>query len=61
MENSTLTFDTLDAVLLTASFLVPGFIWSAVLSTVVPRRSTAEQLRIIEFLTFSCINYGIWS
>ncbi len=56
-----MTFDTLSAALLTAAFLVPGFIWSAVLSMLVPRRSTAEQHRLLEFLTLSCINYGLWS
>ncbi len=56
-----MTFDSFDAVFFTAAFLVPGFVWSAVLSMLVPRKSTAAQLRMMEFLTLSCINYGVWS
>ncbi|MFB3138614.1 MAG: DUF6338 family protein, partial [Phycisphaerales bacterium] len=56
-----MTFDSFDTVFFTAAFLVPGFIWSAVLSMLVPRKSTAVQLRMMELLTLSCINYGLWS
>lgn len=56
-----MSFDTFNAVFFTAAFLVPGFIWSAVLSMLVSRKSTEPQMRAVEFLTFSCINYGLWS
>lgn len=55
-----ITFDTVDAALITGAFLVPGFIWSAVLSMLVPRRVRAIELRFIEFLTLSCINHALW-
>ncbi len=56
-----MTFETFDAVLFTAAFLVPGFVWSAVLSGLLPRRTRAPDLRFLEFLTLSCVNSGLWS
>ena len=50
-----------EAVFFTAAFLVPGFVWSAVVSMLVPRRVRATELRVLEFLTLSCLNYGLWS
>jgi len=50
-----------DAVFFTVGFLVPGFVWSAVLSMLLPRRSTGGDIRFLEFLTLSCINHGLWS
>ena len=55
-----MSFDTFNTVLFTAIFIVPGFIWSTVLSMLVPRRSQATELRAIEFLTLSCVNHGLW-
>lgn len=54
-------FDTVNAALITVAFLVPGFVWSTVLSMAIPRRSRATELRILEFLTLSFLNHGIWS
>lgn len=56
-----MNFSTFDAVFFTAGFLVPGFIWSAVLSVLVPRRKFALENRTLEFLTLSCLNHGLWS
>lgn len=55
-----LTFESIDVVFITAAFLVPGFIWSAVLSMLVPRRARATEVRFLEFLTLSCINHALW-
>ena len=55
-----MSFDSLSAVLFTAIFLVPGFVWSSVLSMLVPRSSKAVELRALEFLTLSCINHALW-
>lgn len=54
-------FVSLDAVLFTAGFLIPGFIWSAVLSMIVPRRMAGDQVRFLEAFVLSCINNGLWS
>lgn len=56
-----MTFSNFDAVFFSATFLVPGFICSAVVSMMVPRRASAANARVLEFLTFSCINYGVCS
>lgn len=56
-----MNFTTFDAVFFTVGFLVPGFIWSAVLSILLPRRGVASDARFLEFLTLSCINHGLWS
>lgn len=56
-----MTFDTFDTVFFTAGFLVPGFVWSSVLSMFVPRRTTTTEVRLLEFLALSCINHGIWA
>ncbi len=56
-----MNFTSFDAVFFTAGFLVPGFIWSAVLSMLVPRMSAKPESRVFEFLTLSCINHGVWS
>jgi hypothetical protein len=55
------TFSSFDAVLLAVVFLVPGFVWSAVLSMLVPRKVVPTDLRLLEFLTFSCLNLGFWA
>ena len=56
-----MTLTSFDAVFFTVGFLVPGFIWSSVLSMLVPRRPSGKEIPWIEFLTFSCINHGLWS
>ena len=60
-EYQPMTFGSFEAVFFTAAFLVPGFVWSAVVSMLVPSRTASAQIRVVEFLTFSCINHGLWS
>jgi hypothetical protein len=55
-----LQIDSLKAIVFTAAFLMPGFIWSAVLSLLVPRRSRESETRFLEFFTLSCINNAPW-
>ena len=52
--------NSFDALLYTAVFLVPGFIWSSVMTILIPRRAAATELRLLEFLTLSCINHALW-
>ena len=54
-------FDTLNSVVFAVAFLVPGFIWTAVLSLLVPRSKRDPQVRVLGFLTLSCVNNGLWS
>lgn len=56
-----MTFNSFEVVFYTAAFLVPGFVWSAILSMLLPARDVPAQIRVIEFLTLSCINHGFWS
>jgi hypothetical protein len=48
------------AIILTAAFLMPGFVWSAVLSMFLPRRAKQAENRFLEFFTLSCINNSLW-
>ena len=50
------------AVVFTLLFMIPGFVWSATLSMLVPRRPRQYELRFLEFFTLSCINnaFHIW-
>ena len=53
-------FNSGTAVLFTAAFLMPGFVWSAVLSMFLPRKAKQSDNRFLEFFTLSCINNSIW-
>jgi len=52
--------ESLAAVVFTLAFLVPGFVWSAVLAMLIPRRPRQAEIHFIEFFTLSCINSAIW-
>lgn len=56
-----MTFTTFDAVLYTIGFLVPGFIWSATLAMLVPIREPPQHVGLLNYLTLSAINHGLWS
>ncbi len=56
-----MAFSSFEAVFFTAAFLVPGFVWSAVLSMLVPSKGVGGQVRFVELLSLSCINHGLWS
>lgn len=56
-----MAFDTPIAVLIAIGFLVPGFILSKVLATTFRRRSTSVADLTLQYLTFSCVNYAVWS
>jgi hypothetical protein len=56
-----MAFDSFNVAFFTAGFLVPGFLWSAVLKLFIPQRAQTGQDRFVELLTLSCINYGLWS
>src|SRR6267142_1720759 len=56
-----MALDTFNAVAFTLTFLMPGFVWSAVLSTLVPRRPQEGEVRFLEFLTLSFVNNAAWA
>jgi hypothetical protein len=60
VRSSALQIDSFKTVAFTAAFLMPGFIWSAVLSFILPRRSGQVEQRFLEFFTLSCVNNALW-
>lgn len=56
-----MVLQSFEVVFFTAGFLVPGFVWSAVLSMLMPTGPRSKDSRFVEFLTLSCINHGLWS
>lgn len=56
-----MTIDSFDALYLTLAFLVPGFIIQSTIAISLPRREDPIHLSFLRFLTFSCVNYAIWS
>lgn len=53
--------DGFEVVFYTLLFIVPGFILYVTFSMMIPNKSEDFQLTAIRFLTFSCINYALWS
>lgn len=53
--------DGFEVVFYTLLFIVPGFILYITFSMMIPSKSEDFQLTAIRFLTFSCINYALWS
>ena len=56
-----MTFDSIDVVFYTLSFVVPGFIAHSVLLAFVPGRQDRTESLLLRFLTLSAFNYAIWS
>ena len=56
-----MTFDKFDTVFFTAAFLVPGFLFYWTLSIFIPQREQDIRYQFLKFLTFSCINFALWS
>ncbi|MDK9719883.1 MAG: DUF6338 family protein [Rhodospirillales bacterium] len=52
---------TPDAVNLALTFIVPGFVLYSTLSTFSVRRLDGGELNLVRFLTFSAMNYAVWS
>lgn len=56
-----MNLNSVNAVLILIAFLVPGFIASSLLATTFRRRSRSASELTLQYLTLSCINYGLWS
>ncbi len=56
-----MTFGSLEVVFFTLAFVVPGFILDSMVSALLPRRVEDAKLFLLRFLTFSCVNYALWS
>ncbi len=56
-----MTISGFDMLFYTVGFLVPGFVYNSVVSSLVPQRGEQNQVSLLRFLTFSCVNYALWS
>jgi hypothetical protein len=56
-----MALESVPAILLAIAFLVPGFVLSSVLATTFRRRARSASDLTLQDLTFSCLNYGLWS
>ena len=52
---------SIQAVLVIALFLMPGFVARSVLSSVYPTSEPSESRLALTAITLSCLNYGVWS
>lgn len=57
-----MTGDTVgNSVFFVLAFLVPGFIWYSVLTTIVPRKPEEKDKLFLRYMTLSSLNYAFWS
>lgn len=52
---------SIQAVIVIALFLMPGFIARSVLSAIYPTSEPSDSRLALTAITLSCLNYGIWS
>ena len=55
------TVTSFEVVFHTLVFVVPGFIVDSVLGALVPQRAQPAERSVLRLLTFSAINYALWS
>lgn len=53
--------NSIQAVIVIALFLMPGFIARSVLSAIYPAPQPSDSRLALTAITLSCLNYGIWS
>ena len=53
--------DSVQAVALGIAFFLPGFIAGKVFELCFPRTQRLERVRLLEYVTLSCLNYAVWS
>lgn len=56
-----MTIDRLDIVFYTLAFVVPGFVLHSTFGMFVPRKDERADLTLLRFLTWTSLNYAIWS
>lgn len=52
---------SIQAVIVIALFLMPGFIARSVLSSIYPTLQPSDSRLALTAITLSCVNYGVWS
>lgn len=56
-----MTITGFDMLFYTVGFVVPGFVWCSMVSMLIPQKGEQTQTSFLRFLTFSCVNYALWS
>ncbi len=56
-----MTLDSAQTLFLTLTFIVPGFIMDSVCSKFVARHRPESHVAFLRYLTFSSLNYAVWS
>ena len=56
-----MTIDSLDAVFITAIFILPGFLISSIIDAITPPRKEPEGVYFVRCLVYSIINCAVWS
>lgn len=56
-----MTFTSFSAVLFTAAFFVPGYVFSRVRERFIVRRDAPQHERLLEYFTLSCFNNAFWA
>jgi len=54
------TIDSIDIVVLTCQFVLPGYIVREVLSSVLPQKQISEGAHILEAIGYSILNFTLW-
>ena len=55
-----MTFDSMDVVVYTAYFLIPGFVVDETINTIIPRKRRSDTEKILIYLGYSILNFGCW-
>ena len=52
--------DSIDTVVYTFQFIVPGYVISEVIGAIMPRKKYSEGERIVQVIGYSVFNMGVW-
>lgn len=53
--------NNLTALFFLLAFAVPGFVFDAVVSSFIPGKESGNQRALLKYMTYSCLNYALWS
>lgn len=55
-----MTVDNIEIIIYTMQFVIPGYIISEVISTIMPSKRISDSERLIQTIGYSIVNMGIW-
>ena len=56
-----MNIDNFTSLFFIVAFVIPGFIFNFVHRVFIPVRYEEKEITLLNFITISCVNYGIWS